>query len=599
MADGRIIIDTQVDSSGAEKGVSKLGSIVGKGIKGITGIVTGVSAAVAGVGVACTNLASDLAEVQNVVDTTFGANNNKIEEWCQNASKQFGLNELQAKQFTSTLGAMMKSSGITGSALEDMSTSLVGLSADFASFYNLSNEEAFEKIRAGISGETEPLKQLGINMSVANMEAYALSQGINKSWNEMSQAEQTQLRYNFLMSAGADANGDFAKTLENSLPNQLRVAKNSIQDLGASIGKDLIPVALEGTKVLNESISNMKQAFADGGLEGLASSVGTELSNILTWVVDKIPSFIDVGVKVVEGLIQGMISNLPSIATSLAKGISSLAQGIITLFPQFVDLGIKLILELAKGIGEQLPTLIPVLVEGIINLANVIIENLPLFIDAVIQLTLGIANGLIEALPIIINKLPELIQNLCDAIINNLPTILDAVIQIIIAVAGALIENFPLVLSALGECALTILAKLLELGGEILSWLFELGGNVLSKIGEIIGDVVDWFAKLPGRIWNWLKETVVKVAQWVVEMRQKAIEGMKNVANGIVNCVKELPGKIYDCGVNIVKGLWNGIKSVKDWIWSKIKGFFGGIVDDIKDFFGIHSPSRVRHCPTI
>lgn len=166
MSDGRIIIDTVVNSDGAMAGLKKLGSLAGGAVKGVTTAVAGVSAAVAGVSVFCVSLASDLNEVQNVVDTTFGANNNKIEEWCKKANEQFGLNELQAKQYTSTLGAMMKSSGITGSALEDMSTSLAGLSADFASFYGLNNDEAFEKIRAGIMGETEPLKQLGINMSV-------------------------------------------------------------------------------------------------------------------------------------------------------------------------------------------------------------------------------------------------------------------------------------------------------------------------------------------------------------------------------------------------------------------------------------------------
>ena len=111
---------------------------------------------------------------------------------------------MQAKKYTSTLGAMMKSSGLTGKAVTSMSTDLAGLAADMASFYNLDFETAFEKIRSGISGETEPLKQLGINMSVANLEAYALSQGITKSYESMTQAEQVTLRYNYLMQATRD-----------------------------------------------------------------------------------------------------------------------------------------------------------------------------------------------------------------------------------------------------------------------------------------------------------------------------------------------------------------------------------------------------------
>ena len=156
--------------------------------------------------------ASDLAEVQNVVDVTFGNAAQQINEWSQAALKVYGINEVTAKQYTGTMGAMLKSSGLAGNAVVDMSMNLTALAADMASFYNLDTDVAFEKIRSGISGETEPLKQLGINMSVVNLEAYAMTQGITESYSEMSQAEQTALRYSYLLQATADAQGDFART---------------------------------------------------------------------------------------------------------------------------------------------------------------------------------------------------------------------------------------------------------------------------------------------------------------------------------------------------------------------------------------------------
>lgn len=167
--------------------------------------------------------ASDLAEVQNVVDTVFGDGANQIEAWAKKAGTQFGLTETQAKKFTSTLGAMMKSSGLAGSEIVDMSTDLAGLAADMASFYNMDFETSFEKIRSGISGETMPLKQLGINMSVANLEAFALAQGLDKTFSEMSQGEQTMLRYQYLMQATSDAQGDFAKTADGFANAQRRI----------------------------------------------------------------------------------------------------------------------------------------------------------------------------------------------------------------------------------------------------------------------------------------------------------------------------------------------------------------------------------------
>jgi len=185
-------------------------------------------------------LASDLTEVQNVVDVTFGQGAKQINAWSKTALSSFGMSELQAKQFSGSMGAMLKSSGIAGNEIGTMSTKLAGLAGDFASFYNLQNDEAWEKIRSGIVGETEPLQSLGINMSVANMEAYALSKGISKSWASMSQGEQVQMRYNYLMDKSKDAQGDFTRT-QGSYANQQRLFNTSMQQASATIATKLLP----------------------------------------------------------------------------------------------------------------------------------------------------------------------------------------------------------------------------------------------------------------------------------------------------------------------------------------------------------------------
>ena len=185
--------------------------------------------------------ASDLSEVQNVVDVTFGTEGaSKIEAWAKKATTQFGLTETQAKRFTSTLGAMMKSSGMAGDEIVGMSTDLAGLAADMASFYNLDFDTAFQKIRSGISGETEPLKQLGINMSVANLEAFALSQGLEKTFSQMSQGEQTMLRYQYLMQATSDAQGDFART-SDGYANGMRSLETQLETLKTNLGTNILP----------------------------------------------------------------------------------------------------------------------------------------------------------------------------------------------------------------------------------------------------------------------------------------------------------------------------------------------------------------------
>lgn len=210
-------------------------------------------------GKSCIDLASDLSEVQNVVDVTFGSMADEINQFAKNAIEQFGLSETAAKRYTSTMGAMLKSMGLTGDQVKNMSMNMAGLAADMASFYNLDNDVAFEKLRAGIAGETEPLKQLGINMSVANLEAYALSQGITTSYQEMDQASQAMLRYNYLLTVTKDAQGDFART-SDGWANQVRVLQERWNALRATLGQAFIQVLTPVLQMLNKVISYIMAA---------------------------------------------------------------------------------------------------------------------------------------------------------------------------------------------------------------------------------------------------------------------------------------------------------------------------------------------------
>ncbi len=222
------------------------------------------------------SLASDLQEVQNVVDVTFGDGAAQIYEWSDAAAESFGMSSLSAQKFTGTIGAMLKSQNIASDSIGEMSTALVGLAGDMASFYNLDVEQAFEKIRSGISGETEPLKQLGINMNVANLEAYALSQGIEKTWNSMSVAEQTMLRYNYLLSQTADAQGDFART-SDSYANQQRIMQLNIENLSASLGEKFLPHINDVIVTLNDKLPKAERSIENiGKILGTATSFALE-----------------------------------------------------------------------------------------------------------------------------------------------------------------------------------------------------------------------------------------------------------------------------------------------------------------------------------
>lgn len=260
--------------------------------------------------------ASDLAEVQNVVAVTFGSATEAINSWSKECLAAYGMNEVSAKRYAGTLGAMLKSSGLAGDAIVDMSKDMVGLAGDMASFYNLDLETAFEKIRSGISGETEPLKQLGINMSVANLEAYALSQGITTAYNEMSQAEQVMLRYNYLMSTTADAQGDFART-QDSYANQTRLLSESWLEFTGIMAEQLLPVLTTIVSWLNNIVAFLTENadMVSAVLVGLATTVGILA---VAWVVHAAAQWLAVAAN--QALIVSLLSN-PILWIALIIGV--------------------------------------------------------------------------------------------------------------------------------------------------------------------------------------------------------------------------------------------------------------------------------------
>lgn len=201
-------------------------------------------------------VASDLTEVQNIVDVAFGSMAWKAEKFSKSALEAFGMSELSAKKTSGTYMTMAKSAGINENAASDMAVTLAGLTGDVASFYNISQDLADVRLKSVFTGETETLKELGVVMTQTNLQAYALSQGINKNISDMNQAEQTTLRYNFVLDRLAFVQGDFART-SSSWANQIRILQECFKQLLGIIGNGLIAALTPVVQFLNMIISKL------------------------------------------------------------------------------------------------------------------------------------------------------------------------------------------------------------------------------------------------------------------------------------------------------------------------------------------------------
>lgn len=266
--DGSIRINTLLNTRDFVSSFRQLGNSI-RGLLGTLGFGLSIAGLVA-LGKQAINTASDIQEVQNVVDTAFGSMAYKMEEFAKTSVKQFGLSQLSAKQMGSTFMAM--ASNMVGSAetASDMAINLTKRAADMASFYNRSAEDTATALHGIFTGETEVLKQYGIVQTEVNLQEYAAAHGINKKISAMSQAEKVQLRYNYVMEQTGLAAGDFERTSGN-WANQVRILKEQFKELLGVLGTGLITVLNPVVKFLNVVLTQ---------LIAIAKQIGAILSKL-------------------------------------------------------------------------------------------------------------------------------------------------------------------------------------------------------------------------------------------------------------------------------------------------------------------------------
>lgn len=243
------------------------------------------------------DISSQLTEVQNVVNVTFGDMSYKIEEFTKDSIEMFGMSELSVKKYASTFQAMGSAMGIDsaliGSAnkflnqqtagyvglsdsMADVSVTLTKLTADMASFYNVEQKDVADDLSAIFTGQTRPLRQYGIDLTQATLKEWAMSEGMNANIESMTQAEKTMLRYQYVLAHTGAAQGDFARTVD-TWANQVRILKQNFEQLGAVVGGTLINMLKPLVKALNAAMSH---------IIAFAQVVSNALGKIFGWTYE-------------------------------------------------------------------------------------------------------------------------------------------------------------------------------------------------------------------------------------------------------------------------------------------------------------------------
>lgn len=250
---GEAFIQVRPDTKGfSEETEQSVTGSIGKTATKIAGIVGGAFAAAGAVSFfkdAITG-ASDLSETISKNRVIFGQSADAVIAFGDNAATALGQSRSQALEATGVFGNLFRSMQIGEGTSADMSTTLVKLAGDLASFNNVSPDEALEALRSGLVGETEPLRKFGVNLNEASIQAKAVQLGIAGATGTLSPAAKAQASYALILEQTTLAQGDFART-SGGLANQQRILSAQWQDMKAKIGGLLLPVVTKLATVAN------------------------------------------------------------------------------------------------------------------------------------------------------------------------------------------------------------------------------------------------------------------------------------------------------------------------------------------------------------
>lgn len=581
--DGSIRIDTKINTKNAENGISKLTGAVKK-LGGLLLTVFAVKKLV-DFGKQAIELASDLQEVQNVVDTAFGSMAAEANAFAQTALKSFGLSELSAKKYSSTFMSMGKSMGLAAEDAKDMSLQLTGLVGDVASFYNLDGDTAYTKLKSVYTGETEALKDLGVVMTEANLKAFALEKGIKTDYNAMSQAEKVSLRYQYVTEQLSLAQGDFART-SDGWANQTRILGESVKSLSAIIGEFLIKYLSPTVRVLNvltekalEFAQAAKQLFlvadanegvADTATEAIKQQEGVAdaVKETAKAIAGNFASFDEINaMSGSEGSDDSTTEDTEEAVSNAAKvesvsnaametvqkvydTIKPLFSFLAEIFDDLKSAGGALYESVIKPLFSLLQSVVPPLFETIKKLYN----------DALKPIIQSLAGSLLP----VVTRIIELAERLLtEAILPLVSVLVDKLSPVLKTVADFLGQFAGGVLTAIVD-ALEIIVDLWVSFTDALTQSAS-AGEAFAKVGDLIAEYIG------------------KIVEWVKKAASKLVEVAKTILSTIGNFIKDnLPAIIEtakDILGAIIEGIITNLPALADAVFEIIQAILTFVVD--------------------
>lgn len=484
------------DASSAMDKLKKAGEVVSGALKATAGVATAAGGALVAAEVATREYRGDLSKLEA---NTKAANLN-FNTMKDNLADLVSLTD-ESDSSIEALSNLMQT-GFNDAGIQKTLESLSGAIIAFPDTLKIESlaDGLQETLATGsATGQfAELLERCGMNLDDFNS-------GLAKT---TTQAEKQDYILKTLSKTGmADLNSQYKDANKNILT--LKKAQFELNDSLADIGKIIEPLEAEFMSFGADILGNLTSAFQEGGIDGLIAEFSNVISQVILKINEYLPQFLNLGMQLIQGIINGITANLPSIIQCIMSVLTQLIQTILSMLPQILELGIQIIVQLITGIAEQAPALIPQIIDCIILLVETILDNLDLIIDAGIELIIALADGLIESLPNLIDKIPIIIEKLIMAITNNLPKIIEMGVTLIVKLAVGLIKAIPQLVSKIPQIISAIvsglgngIAQMAEVGLNLIRGLWNGIKNsfewIKNKIKGWVGDVFNFIKKLFG-----------------------------------------------------------------------------------------------------
>jgi hypothetical protein len=489
---------TDADIKKLSTSLSDLGSAASRLGKGLTVGVTAPLTALAGVAV---NAASDTSESLSKMQVVFGDTSGVIAAFTKDAAKNLGMSRQDALEAAGTFGNLFKTMGVGKSETADMSQGLVQLAADLASFNNIDPTEALVKLRAGLVGEAEPLRTLGVNLSAAAVEARVLEMGLAKTKDEITDSMRVSARYALIMEQTTTAQGDFART-SDGLANSSRVLKAQLADAAATLGQQLLPIALRVVTALNSLVE--KFTALDPSMQGIIVVVGAIAAALGPLLV--MFGSVATAITALTPLWPAIAAAIGAVAAPVAIVVAAVAALVIAWNTNFLGIRDKTtelwaaLQPVFQSIGDWLQTNIPAAIQALVVFWNGTL--MPAFqtawkwiLENLIPLFQAVGNVLSAVVGLAVTALAALWQNiLLPALQGVWAFVSENLMPIFTALATLITDVIAPVISGLANGALASLRGAFDgIGGAIqgaIGWL----NNLADKIRGI--KLPDWL--VPG-----------------------------------------------------------------------------------------------------